>query len=238
MAPKTLLLFVSALAFSTSVCAGLNDGLVAYYPFEGAATDQSGNLNHGTEHGGVGYDVGILPGQALSLDGIDDFVQIPRVVENDFSVAFWVNTTASGPPGTQWFQGFGIVDGEVCGSPPGGDWGIAMIAGGHIIFADMQSTTEINDGTWHSVILTRDMLGGGTVLYLDGSIEVDVTGHMMNSPLTGPPWIGVGNNPCDVSYGRRFFPGMVDDLRFYDRVLSAEEIYLIAHTGIFLDSFE
>jgi hypothetical protein len=31
--------------------AGLNDGLVAYYPFNGNANDESGNGNHGTVHG-------------------------------------------------------------------------------------------------------------------------------------------------------------------------------------------
>ena len=38
----------------------LNDGLVAYYPFNGNANDSSGNGNHGIEHGGVGYVDGVI----------------------------------------------------------------------------------------------------------------------------------------------------------------------------------
>ena len=33
--------------------AGLNDGLAAYYPFNGNANNESGNENHGTEYGGI-----------------------------------------------------------------------------------------------------------------------------------------------------------------------------------------
>jgi hypothetical protein len=35
--------------------AGINleEGLIAYYPFNGNANDESGNGNHGTEYGGV-----------------------------------------------------------------------------------------------------------------------------------------------------------------------------------------
>ena len=47
-------LFLSFGLLST-VSAGINDGLVAYYPFDGNAKDMSGNGNDGTEYGGVTY---------------------------------------------------------------------------------------------------------------------------------------------------------------------------------------
>ena len=43
-----MVLFV---ALSGNVWADLNDGLVAYYPFNGNARDESGNFNDGTVHG-------------------------------------------------------------------------------------------------------------------------------------------------------------------------------------------
>ena len=54
--------------------ADLNDGLVAYYPFDGNANDFSGSGNHGTEYNGVSYRPGVK-GQAASFDGIDDYVK-------------------------------------------------------------------------------------------------------------------------------------------------------------------
>ncbi len=224
--------------FSCPATADIFNGLVAHYPFEGDVTDQSGNLNDGLAFGGVGFIAGIDQGrQALSLDGVDDYLQLPRTVDNSFSVTFWVKTTAIAPAGSDWWQGYGIVDGEVCGSPPGGDWGIALLAGGHISFWNYVTASEVNDGEWHSVILTRDMAQDQVVVYIDGTAEIDNLALVALS-LTGPPWIGVGNNPCDVSMARGYFPGQVDELRFYDRVLTAAEIRLLAHNGIFADGFE
>ena len=53
----------------------LNKGLVAWYPFDGNASDMSGNGRHGTPYNGVGWGKGKVA-QALSLDGIDDYVDV------------------------------------------------------------------------------------------------------------------------------------------------------------------
>ena len=52
----------------------LNKGLVAN-PFDGNASDMSGNGRHGTPYNGVGWGKGKVA-QALSLDGIDDYVDV------------------------------------------------------------------------------------------------------------------------------------------------------------------
>jgi hypothetical protein len=56
MKTSKLLLGILALVFLGfalfgSAHAGLDDGLVAYYPFNGNANDESGNGNHGTVYG-------------------------------------------------------------------------------------------------------------------------------------------------------------------------------------------
>ena len=50
-------------------------GLVAYWKFDGDATDSSGFSNDGTENGGVSYVDGVC-GQAITLDGVDDYVDM------------------------------------------------------------------------------------------------------------------------------------------------------------------
>ncbi|MDJ0654454.1 MAG: LamG domain-containing protein [Xanthomonadales bacterium] len=222
-------------AASWTAGAQTNPGLVAYYPFEGNAADRV-SQNHGIERGGAAYAPGLGGGLALSLDGIDDFVELPPTVEGDFSVGFWVNTTAQAPMGTDWYQGLGIVDGEVCGSPPGGDWGIALLSGGRISFADRASQAQVNDGLWHAVVVTRNSGDGRFAIFIDGQLEAEGFGGF--SPLNGVPFIGVGNNPCDVQFGRRYFPGLVDELRFYNRVLTPEEIETLSTSPVFADSFE
>ena len=242
-AMTVLALALAVLAVNAT--AGINDGLVAYYPFEGNCTDESGNAFHGTPHGMLVYDVGFR-GLGASFDGIDDYVELPRMVEEDFTVVFRVRTTVVAPPGTEWWQGLGMVDAEVCGAPADGDWGIALLdyqssGGGRVCWGSAPtgtvSTTEVNDDFWHTVVVTRSMIPDWVSVWIDGQEEGSgVVG--LQIPLTGPDWIGVGNNPCDVSFNRLWFPGRIDELRFYDRVVSAFEIRALSSDFVFFDDFE
>lgn len=219
---------------------GVNYELVAFFPFEGNAVDQSGNANHGTEHGGITYGAGAF-GLAALFDGTNDYVEVPRVVEDDFTVVFWVRTSATAPNGTEWWQGLGLVDAEVCGSPSGGDWGIALLNGGQVFWGgaarSVSSTSAVNDGSWYSVALTRDSTLGQVAIFVNGS-EEDTHGGFRVGPMTGPPWIGVANNPCDVQFNRLWFPGDIDELRFYERILSPFEIRALSQDFIFFDDHE
>ena len=73
------------------------DGLVAYYPFNGNASDESGNGYDGTEFGGVAPTTDRFGNadSAYSFDGVDDFVTIPSAPFNFSSqsaltVSAWV----------------------------------------------------------------------------------------------------------------------------------------------------
>jgi CARDB len=78
------------------------NGLVAYYPFNGNANDESGNANHGTPSGVTATtDRYGNPNSAYSFNGINNFVQIPYnrslLPNNDqktYSFWFKFNTTA------------------------------------------------------------------------------------------------------------------------------------------------
>ena len=61
--------------FNTKSEISVNDGLIAYYPFEGNANDESGNGNDGIEFGEPVYE-NVIEGQSLTLDGIDDRVAL------------------------------------------------------------------------------------------------------------------------------------------------------------------
>ena len=67
-----VLVFIS----TTHVSAGINDGLVAYYPFSGNADDASGYGNHATVYGATLIeDSSGNPNSAYSLDGIADYIE-------------------------------------------------------------------------------------------------------------------------------------------------------------------
>ncbi len=55
--------------------AGLSDGLVAYYPFNGNANDESGNGNNGIVHGAtLTADRSGNANSAYSFNGIDNYI--------------------------------------------------------------------------------------------------------------------------------------------------------------------
>lgn len=90
--PLVALLF--GLATATAY-ADITEGLVAYYPFEGDATDASGRGHHGTVHGGLSYQAGVL-GQAAYFNGVNSYIDIANhldfrlLASDDRSFVFWV----------------------------------------------------------------------------------------------------------------------------------------------------
>ena len=87
----------------------LDLGLVAWYPFDGNASDMSGNGNHGTVHGAtLGTDRHGRAGEAYSFDGVNDHITVPHVNQLDgmnygLTLSVWLNqTTSSGQRGLSY----------------------------------------------------------------------------------------------------------------------------------------
>ncbi len=93
------------------------EGLVAWYPFNGNADDESGNGNHGQLNGpALTEDRNGVINQAYSFDGEDDYILVPHVPMLDFSadqtltLSYWYATEAQ-PTSNQEFQLFMKVQG-------------------------------------------------------------------------------------------------------------------------------
>lgn len=66
-------------------------GLLGWWPFDGNASDMSGNNNHSTLHNGPTFTDGKIGG-ALEMDGSDGCVNIPNAILNnvpEFSISMW-----------------------------------------------------------------------------------------------------------------------------------------------------
>ena len=75
--------------------AGLSDGLVAYYPFNGNANDESGNRNNGTVNGStLTTDRFGNANCAYSFDGVNDYITIQESdilkVTSELTITTWV----------------------------------------------------------------------------------------------------------------------------------------------------
>lgn len=210
-------------------CTTAVPGPIRRYSFDSAGLTDSVSAQNGTPTGNVTNVAGTF-GNALRLDGSGARATLPNWLVLDYSVSFWVSTlqNAPGSPTDWWFNGQPIIDGDVCGSPPNGDWGISLINGGRIsgAFAG-PSARMVNDGSWHHVVLTRRGSDDVLNLYVDGVFEAMADANSDNAIHDAQPYIGIGAGPCTFSTGP-YFNGALDELLIYDRVLTAVDAQMLA----------
>jgi hypothetical protein len=183
------------------------------------AADSSGNNNNGTVSNATWNPNGQNQG-CLTFNGSNSYVRIGRTISNDFSIAFWVKTTASGGVG-QWYQGQGLVDGEVAGAAS--DFGTALSGGKFAVGignpdTTILSTTSINDGAWHYCVATREASSGTIKAHIDGVLET--TGTAGTQALTAPAFLRFGS----LQTGVNFFNGSLDEIKVFNRALGHLEI--------------
>ena len=204
-------------------------GLLAWYEFEGDdASDSSGNSNDGTLHGGISFVPG-RDGNAIDLDGFGDFVSISGSntpggafdFNDAVTVAAWIQVSAFdndyatviSKGDNAWRLARHLDTGQMefacTGITSSSIWG-------HII-----GVTSVDDGEWHHVAGVYD--GSGIYLYVDGVLDAwdQATGVMNNNSYE----VYVGENAETTG---RYWNGMIDDARVYNRGLSHGEIVSLA----------
>jgi len=229
---------ISHQAYSGSEIAA-QAGLVAYYPFEDDANDDSGLGHHGTPAGGLSYVAGIA-GQAADFDGVDDVVDVattPALRVGRYTASFWMRSTATGTKNTSILSAYDDTDGfEVFANGVSGSGHLRMhqhtedaAAGNHGAF----SAGILTDGTWHHITAVYD--GRASYLYVDGLLDsvYDTYGTAYEPggavKWTDPyPAFKIGHSaetrPQHVnSYTN--FAGQVDELRLYNRPMSSNTVW-------------
>jgi hypothetical protein len=94
----------------------------------------------------------------------------------------------------------------------------------HPPFDPLMSESVIVDGQWHHVGLVYDIIGLRRYLYVDGEMVARDTTIVGGEGSEGGLYIGAGESLVP----RSFFSGLIDDVRIYNGVLSAEEVAALA----------
>ncbi len=202
---------------------------LAWYPFEGNAFDASGNGNNGTINGNVMFVSGQIGALAAQFDGISSYVQIPRCISNNFTISFWLTTTATAGTG-QWWAGQGLVDGEVAIGAD--DFGVSLVGADVALGVGNPDTTitssnAVNDGNWHHVAATRDAVSGQMDVYVDGTLQASGLGPI--GTKAAMPFLRIGS--IQTGAGGGFFGGVIDDVPIFGRVFNAAEIGQLMYHG-------
>lgn len=166
---------------------------------------------------------------AMLFDGVDDYVIVPDMVSilgATFSAAFWIKTTQA-PVSANFYEWPGVMGVENAGD--GNDMLTGTISNLGKIGVNVgdsgrvESTTSVNDGIWHHVVITRNVTTGLAEVYFDGVLEGSATRDTGTKTIamTGIGRVGdTGGTPEELA-------GTLDDVRAYNRVLSAAEVQTI-----------
>ncbi|MBN1854421.1 MAG: hypothetical protein JW829_16945, partial [Pirellulales bacterium] len=191
--------------------------IMAHYEFEADTTDSSGNGNDGTPAGSPAYATGQI-GQAIDLDGADDYVTAPAGVADcdDITISAWINW--DGGDAYQRIFDFNNGTAEYMFLTP--DNGDGQLRFGFLTAAEYPNlyASALATGVWTHVAITLD--GDTGVLYVNGTAQ-DTQAIMNNPSNLLPQNLFIGKSAWSTN---PYFNGRIDDFRVYNYALSASEI--------------
>jgi hypothetical protein len=204
--------------------------LVAYYPMSDSAADTSGNGYNGTVETGSSFTAGPEGyGRAVTLDGASGHVILPigplMPTLDSVTFAMWVNWSGAEGDWSRIFD-FGTGTDVYTFLSPSGGGGIRFaITTGSSGAESQLSGPALGTDSWHHLAVTIDGATNEMVLYLDGSPVDSGTTETLPNDLgnTTQNWLGDSQYEADPYYN-----GSVDELRIYNRALTAGEVqYLV-----------
>ena len=197
----------------------LENGLVAHYPFNGNANDESGNGNDGIINGAT-----LTPDRfnnqnaAYLFNGTDAQITLTNTIQfdsNDFTISGWFNCTNTVPFQYLWRSGVG--GNSELGIYINND---TLLLYGSSIESNfyLMSTQKLEENTWYNYAIKRE--GNNFYMYING--EEDLTGYFEvgDVDFEGAS-VSIGYN---YSTPGEYFNGIIDDINVYNRALTATEI--------------
>jgi hypothetical protein len=199
--------------------------LLAWYEFGsnggGTIVDSSGNGNDGACTVGLTCPVFTSadgqPAGAYDFTGNGNYIELPNESAFDFTTEFSVSLwMKSGNPTNGWAQLIGKGDSA---------WSIDRAGGSKTLqfttwapgFDELVGQTNVFDGQWHHIAVVYD--GTQKILYVDGQMDAQ---RPYNRTLnTNNLNVRLGYN---TEYPSGQYDGLLDDVRIYDRSLSAAEV--------------
>lgn len=209
-----------------------NQGLVGWWKFDenGGTTahDFSGNGNHGKFVGNsvwTWFD-GVL-GKALNFDGGNQYINIPDSniisLTGNFTISAWIKTNSNT---TQQ----AIV--EKYTNPGINGYLLRITSAGKLLSCSQDGATEtcitgntiLNIKTWYHVVVVYN---GSTIKTFINAIQDNSIVNTRN-PTDGTSTLKIGGRGDD---GSLTFNGLMDDVRIYNKALSAAEVWSLYNSN-------
>jgi hypothetical protein len=200
--------------------------LVGYWPLnEGSGTvvyDYSGNnvtgTWSGTQIGNNGYYINAakVGSYAGDFDGISDKILMgPLTTGIRLTMSAWIKTSNVGQQSV--LNNYANNNGIYWGTTSGDVFSYSSA----ISPPDFLGTHLVSNGVWHFITYTLD--GSSGTFYIDGVLDKQISQTRFS--ITSAGAIGFGQSSND------YFNGLIGDVRFYNRALSAAQILAMYNGG-------
>ena len=202
----------------------LTNGLVAYYPLNGGANDESGNMNNGIVVGAVSTaDKANAAGRAYGFDGAGARIELPSLYTyspTNLTFSAWINLRTLGTRKM-------IVAKLTGGDTPGN---VALEIRDSIIviqfnnggWHETRGNSQLATNVWYHVAATYD--GLDLKVFLNG-VEDGNSQYPEGMGVGSIPWmIGVHPSASGGIYSGFDFDGSIDEVRIHSRALSEREL--------------
>ncbi len=205
----------------------LTQGLVAYYPFDGNTDDASGNGHHATAFNTtLTTDRFGAANAAYHFNGVNGYMTaagVPIPTNNAFSWSLWIKAEEPSVRGPiiERAQAFGVdLTSPVLFTEPSSSLSFGTCCAGNG-FSLQTPNNSIPANQWFHFVGTSAQ-AGRRALYLNGQKVAEMTGTAYGQELE--LFIFGRDRMDDPMIDNVYFPGTLDDIRIYDRELSAAEV--------------
>jgi hypothetical protein len=231
-----LLSFIMGLSCFSQIS---RNGLIAHYPFHGNANDEGCSGKNGTVSGAtLTTDRFGIANEAYSFDGVNDVIIVDNV-GTEFNPTDAISMSVFVKPL------------EICGGGTSGNIRIIRKAadggGGYLlswcngtnnkleirldgstkVAAGIDETSLV--GGWHHIVVTYNKSTSTAKIYVDNILKLTQPGLTYNFQNSDTK-LYIAGSP--VAAGDEYFKGALDDIRLYNRELTASEISSLYNEGI------
>ena len=216
----------------------LSQGLVGWWTFDGPdmiqnVKDKSGNGNNGAMIGFTSTSTAVTAGkvgQGLNFDGVNDYIStnfVTNELTNGLSISFWFKNNVTGTGSQTFFIKGSVINGT-------GYYYLQYQFGNRLFFikdgsTDITVRSSLSFGSlpinqWVYIVMTWD--GSDTAANVKFYRNTSLISHDIE--INGVSLIA-GSVPLQI--GSSATNGSLDDVRIYNRVLSATEVQQLYNMG-------
>jgi hypothetical protein len=208
------------------------NGLIAYWPFNNSAADQSGYGRNGTASGVTSVaDRFGSANSAYHFDGSTSYVSVPdnvalRLNNTDFTLNAWIKLDSYNSSYLST-----IVSKRFSGLNNGWLWGINGALntpqgatyygpGGGTGNANAIGSTVLNTGQWYMVTCVYTLASQQLSIYINGVLDHTFS-NILTASATATATLLIGK---DGATGGYYFQGSMDDVSIYNSALSVSSV--------------